>query len=80
MSKYHKVYAALVGAVNAGQIVEPFSAAEFRVKCPGFAEGTYRAFLWKHSGGGESAAKDSVLLERVLPGRFKLVRPFKYDF
>jgi hypothetical protein len=78
--KYHKVYAALVEAVSAGRIVEPFGAADFRAGCPGFAEGTYRAFLWKHSGSDKVEAKDSVLLERTRPGRFKLVRPFKYDF
>lgn len=80
MSKYQEVYAALVEAVSAGRIVEPFSAADFRSGCPGFAEGTYRAFLWKHSGGDGPAAKDSVLLERTGPGRFKLVQPFHYDF
>jgi hypothetical protein len=79
--KYHKVYRGLVEAVNAGTLNEPFGAADFRKACPGFAPGTYRAFLWKHSGGGDDgAANNTVLLERSAPGRFRLVRPFKYDF
>jgi hypothetical protein len=78
--KYHKVYRALVEAVTGGKLQEPFGQAEFRRVCPGFAEGTYRAFLWKHSGGGDRAENDSQLLERTAPGRFRLIRPFKYDF
>ncbi len=79
--KYHKVYRSLVEAVNDGRLSEPFGQADFRRACPGFADGTYRAFLWKHSGGGVSdSSQDTVLLERTAPGRFKLVRPFKYDF
>jgi len=79
--KYHKVYRALVEAVTGGTLDEPFGQAEFRRVCPGFAEGTYRAFLWKHSGGGNtSTGKNSQLLERIAPGRFRLIRPFKYDF
>lgn len=79
--KYHRVYRALVEAVTGGNLHEPFGQAEFRRACPGFADGTYRAFLWKHSGGGNTPTKgDSQLLERTAPGRFRLIRPFKYDF
>ena len=79
--KYHKVYRALVDAVTSGKLPEPFGQAEFRRVCPGFAEGTYRAFLWKHSGGGDGpSVSNSQLLERTAPGRFRLIRPFKYDF
>ena len=79
--KYHKVYRSLVDAVTGGHLNEPFGQADFRRACPGFAGGTYRAFLWKHSGGGTSeSSKDTVLLERTGPGRFRLIRPFKYDF
>jgi hypothetical protein len=80
--KYHKLYRSLVEAVTDGRLKEPFGQADFRRVCPGFADGTYRAFLWKHSGAGgsESSGTDTLLLERTAPGRFKLVRPFKYDF
>ena len=78
--KHHKVYGALVEAVTGGRLAEPFGQADFRRACPGFAEGTYRAFLWKHSRGGQREPTDTVLLERSAPGRFRLVRPFKYGF
>jgi hypothetical protein len=77
--KYHTVYRALVEAVTGGKLQEPFGQADFRRVCPGFADGTYRAFLWKHSGGG-SVPSESLLLERIAPGRFRLARPFKDDF
>jgi hypothetical protein len=44
---HHDVYTALVNAVAAGTLKEPFSAADFRQACPGFGDGTYRAFLWR---------------------------------
>jgi len=81
--KYHKVYRSLVEAVSDGRLKEPFGQAGFRQACPGFADGTYRAFLWKHSGAGGSetgGSRDTLLLKRTSPGKFKLVRPFKYDF
>ncbi|MEQ1870993.1 MAG: hypothetical protein ABL961_13325 [Vicinamibacterales bacterium] len=81
--KYHKVYRSLVEAVSDGRLEEPFGQAGFRRACPGFADGTYRAFLWKHSGAGgieTGASGETLLLERTSPGKFKLVRPFKDDF
>lgn len=65
---FHEVYRALVTAVENGTLAEPFSSADFEKACPGFGRGTYRAFLWKHSGGG----KETALLEKVAPGRFRL--------
>ena len=47
---HHDVYSALVDAVAAGTLKEPFSAAGFRHACPGFGEATYRAFLWEAQG------------------------------
>jgi hypothetical protein len=55
---------------------EPFSRREFKKACPGFGEGTYNAFLDKHALGNPGEA--SELLERVAPGKFKLIRPVKY--
>jgi hypothetical protein len=72
---HHDVYSALVDAVAKGTLTEPFSAADFRHACPGFGEGTYRAFLWKHSGSGKN---DTRLLEKVAPGKFRLSRPLQY--
>jgi hypothetical protein len=69
---HHDVYTALVNAVTEGTLKEPFSAADFRHACPGFGDGTYRAFLWKHSGSGRN---DTRLLEKVSAGKFRLVRP-----
>src|SRR5262245_13177122 len=72
---HHDVYTALVDAVAKGSLKEPFSAADFRHACPGFGEGTYRAFLWKHSATDE---KNTRLLEKVAPGKFRLARPLRY--
>lgn len=72
----HKVYFAVIAAVEAGRLVEPFNSAEFRRACPGFAEGTYQVFLSKHRKGNGTT---SELFERVSQGRYKLLRPYKYQ-
>jgi len=72
---FHEVYSALVQAVNSGKLKEPFTKADFQTACPGFGDGTYRAFLWKHSRAGSA---DTLLLEKVAPGKFTVIRPFKY--
>lgn len=69
---YGSLYRILVDAINTGTLTEPFGVAAFRTACPGFAEGTYRAFLWKSSAG------DDRVLEKVGPGKFKLIRPVKH--
>jgi hypothetical protein len=73
---HHAVYSAIVKAVKSGQLKEPFGNQEFRSNCPGFGEGTYRAFLHKHRKGNPGG--NSELFELVSKGRFRLVRPFKY--
>jgi hypothetical protein len=75
-SMAHTIYQAIVTAVNDGRLQEPFSKADFRVKCPGFGAGTYQAFLWKHREGNNAAAYE--LFSLVAPGRFVCVRPFRY--
>lgn len=70
----HEVYRCIVVAVRSGSLKEPFTKDDFRRTCPNFGDGTYNAFLDKHSVGNP----DSELFERVAPGKFKLVRPIKY--
>ena len=77
MPSSEEIYRQLVEAVKRGELPEPFSKADFQRTCPGLSDATYRAFLWRHSGGG-ATAKDSLLLERVAPAAFRLSRPFKY--
>lgn len=72
----HRVYSAIVSAVRSGRLVEPFSCADFRRACPGFGEGTYKAFLYKHR--LDNPGGCSELFELVSPGRFKLLRPIRY--
>jgi len=72
----HRVYSVIVLAVQSGQLLEPFSQADFRRACPGFGEGTYQAFLHKHRLGNPGGYTE--LFERVSPGRFKLLRPIRY--
>ena len=72
----HKVYRSIVKAVREGRLDEPFDAKAFRRECPGFARATYNTFLNKHREGNPGGA--SELFERVSPGKFKCLRPFRY--
>jgi hypothetical protein len=72
----HRVYEAIVTAIRGGKLIEPFSKSEFRAACPGFGDGTYNAFLDKHTVGNPGG--NSELFVRVSPGSFKCVRPIKY--
>ena len=72
----HKVYSAIVRAVKSGRLKEPFGSREFRSACPGFADGTYKVFLNKHRKGNPGG--ESELFVRVSPGKFRVIRPFKY--
>ena len=73
----HRVYSCIVSAVKADRLKEPFTKTEFRNECPDFKPGTYNAFLDKHALG--NPGRNSELFERVSPGKFKCLRPFKYD-
>jgi len=77
MPREHKVYKAIVEAIKTGKLKEPFSKDDFEKECPGFSQGTYNAFLWKHRRGNPEGA--SELFEIVSPGKFVVKRPFKYD-
>ena len=72
----HKVYSAIVMAIRSDKLSEPFGEKEFRAACPSLGEGTYRAFLHKHTSG--NTAGDTELFERVMPGRFRCIRPLRY--
>ncbi|MFA5181225.1 MAG: hypothetical protein WC405_07870 [Syntrophales bacterium] len=74
----HKVYGAIVRAIKAGILTEPFTSQDFRTSCPGLGNGTYNAFLHKHAKGNPKG--NSELFERVATGQFKCLRPFKYGF
>lgn len=76
MPREHKVYQAIVLAIKEGRLKEPFTKEDFRRACPGFGYGTYNAFLWKHRKGNPGGA--SELFKEVSPGKFRLLRPFKY--
>lgn len=73
----HRIYASIVAAVRAGKLREPFTNDDFRRACPGFGEGTYNAFLHKHRLGNPGG--NSELFELVDSGRFKLLRPIRYE-
>lgn len=72
----HRVYRSIVQAVNEGRLKEPFNNRDFRSECPGFAGGTYNVFLHKHALGNPGG--NSELFKRISPGKFRLIRPFKY--
>lgn len=71
----HKVYGAIVAAVRSGMLPEPFSKMDFRNACRGLGNGTYNAFLDKHSQGNPGG--NSELFKRTGPGRFICLRPFR---
>jgi len=74
----HNVYSCIVSNIKNGLLIEPFTTGDFRKTCPGFGSGTYNAFLHKHSFGNPGG--NSELFERVSPGKFKCLKPFKYGF
>ena len=73
----HSVYRTIVNAVKASRLNEPFTERDFRKACSGLPEGTYRAFLHKHELNNPSG--NTKLFRRVSPGKFEVIRPFKYD-
>jgi len=72
----HKVYTAIIQAVKTEQLKEPFAHADFRRVCVGLGEGTYQAFLYKHR--KDNPGGQSELFEMITPGKFCLLRPFRY--
>lgn len=74
----HKVYRCIVTAFKGGELKEPFTKDDFRIVCPNFAEGTYSVFLKKHRLGNSGG--NTELFKEVSPGKFEIIRPFKYGF
>jgi hypothetical protein len=74
----HKIYRSIIEAIQMDKLNEQFTSHDFRSACPGIAERTYNVFLNKHRVGNPS--ENSELLIKVSPGKFKLLRPFKYGF
>jgi hypothetical protein len=72
----HQVYRAIIRAVKNGSLIEPFSIKDFRAKCPGLGEGTYKAFLYKHKIGNVNTSELFIMNSQ---GMFSLIRPFKYN-
>ncbi|MGB6464212.1 MAG: hypothetical protein WBF38_08330 [Nitrosotalea sp.] len=73
----HTVYLAIVKAIQDGRLKEPFSLSDFRYACKGFGSGTYKAFLAKHR--IDNPGHYAELFVRTARGRFKLLKPIKYD-
>ncbi len=74
----HKVYEQIMRAIQSGNLTEPFTKQGFRLHCPNLGEGTYNTFLHKHAKGNPGG--NSELFERIRPGQFRCLRPFKYSF
>ena len=72
----HRVYEAIVKAIRTGILAEPFTVRDFQLSCLGLGDGTYNAFLYKHVAGNTKG--NSELSEKVGPGQFRCLRPFKY--
>ncbi len=73
----HKVYSAIIRAVKNGTLREPFTNDDFRRACAGLGDGTYNAFLHKHRKGNPGG--NSELFDLIAPGKFRVLRPFRYD-
>jgi predicted aspartyl protease len=65
-----RVAAAIDAALISGSLVEPFSNEDFRRACPGFGNGTYQAFLWKHRQGN---GRTTQLFCLVGPNQFERI-------
>lgn len=72
-----KVYKAIVDAVEKGALKEPFSEDDFRKACPGFGDGTYYVYLYKHRAGNPGGYDEFFKL--VSARTFKLIRPVKRE-
>ena len=70
-----KVYESIVSVIQAGRLKEPFTSQEFEEACPGWAKGTYRAFLWKHR--VKNPGGYIEYFKRISPGKFRVKKQAK---
>jgi hypothetical protein len=73
----HEIYDLIVKAVKEKKMKEPFTEMDFRITCKGFSEPTYRSFLHNHE--KNNRAGHTKYFQRVKPGKFRLIRPLKYN-
>jgi len=71
------VYKSIVKAVKSGKLKEPFSKEDIYKACKAdsLKESTCSSYPNKHQKG--NATKKKEYFDRVSPGRYKLLRPFK---
>ena len=77
MAKHHKVYIAIVKAIEGGRLKEPFSNNDFRNACPEF-KGGYKMHFYGNTEKGITKGV-SELFELLGPNMFRLIRPIKYE-
>ena len=73
----HMVYSAIVNAVRDGILQEPFSRYDLKSACKSLKKSTCNTFPSKHRKGNPGG--NSELFEMVSKGKFKLIRPFRYE-
>jgi hypothetical protein len=73
----HVIYRTIVRAIKSGKLMEPFSSNDLIRACPYLNKMTCMVFLSKHRQGNPS--ETSELFEMDPDGKFKLIRPLKYD-
>lgn len=71
------VYSTIVIAVKNGSLKEPFSRNDLKSACSSLADGTCDTFPSKHRRGNPGG--NSELFEMVSKGKFKLIRPLRYE-
>ena len=75
--KMPDVYKSIVKAVKSGKLKEPFSKGDIYKACKAdsLKESTCNSYPNKHQKG--NATKKKEYFDRVSPGKYKLLRPFK---
>jgi len=65
----HPLFGAIVEALKAGQICEPFTCGEVENACPALREGLSQGFLDAHAVGNPEGNPE--LFEKVEPGKYR---------
>jgi hypothetical protein len=74
----HMIYSTIVQTIKSGKLKEPFTIRDLIRACPNLKVSTCHTFPNKHRQNNPS--KTSELFILISPGKFKLIRPFKYGF